>query len=124
MARKAKDEVVEAVKADELPEDLQPTQEQREADPMETDLSRPISSANPPPSKRPLREQVSPVSDGDRTLQRDEREFDEDLAKSEEEVREATRSAARKTRTTDVDAGVSNSSTPTASPSGRSSTTR
>lgn len=93
-----KDQTAKPVKADELPADLLPNEEaQREG----TDPTRPISSSNPPPSKQPLREQHSPVSDGEDTLQKDERVKDEDLEESEEQVRRNTNSDAKKTKVTD-----------------------
>ena len=94
---------VAPVEADALPADLQPdTNPEQDGEEVVTDWSKPISSANPPPSKRPLREQPSPVSDGDETLQKDERGVDGDLKESEEEVKDATNSKARTTRVTDV----------------------
>lgn len=94
-----KEPTAKPVKADELSEDLRPAQQD---EPREgTDPNRPISSSNPPPSKQPLREQHSPVTDGDDTMQKDEREVDEDLRESEQEVRRNTNSDSKKTKVTD-----------------------
>lgn len=98
--KKSKPEKDEAVKADPLPQDLQPKVVENEEG---TDWSQPISASNPPPSKRRLEEQHSPVTDGDRTLQKDSRKLDEELKKSEKEVAILTDSKEKRTRVTDAD---------------------
>lgn len=102
---KKKAETVEAVEADPIAPDMIPNDD-ADKDPNETDFSKPISASNPPPSKRPLREQTSPVSDGDKTLQKDERGVDEELEESEKEVARKTGSTGRRTRVTDTGADV------------------
>lgn len=100
---KKKAETVESVEADPIAPDMIPNDSERE-DPTQTDFSRPISAANPPPSKRPLREQASPVSDDD-VLQKDERVLDAEQRDAEEAVRIKTGSDAKKTRVTDAGRG-------------------
>lgn len=113
MPRKKAD-TVEAVEADNVEENRKEAVDQpfdEEGRPIvETDWSKPISASNPPPSKRPLREQGSPVADGD-VLQKDERFLDEELEESEAEVARKTNSTGRRTRTTDTGADVGGSNT-------------
>ena len=123
MARGKKADTVETVEADPIAPDMLPN-DGPDKDPRVTDFSKPISASNPPPSKRPLREQHSPVSDED-SLQVDERGLDEELEDSEQEVARKTGSNARKTRVTDTGADVGGDNTAASTPStGRSTTTR
>jgi hypothetical protein len=97
---------VEAVGAEEAKQKEKEVQFDDENRPIvETDWSLPISASNPPPSKRPLREQDSPVSDGN-TLQKDDRELDTELQQSEQDIKAKTNSAGKKTRITDTGADV------------------
>lgn len=102
---KKKAETVKPVEADPIAPDMIPNDD-ADKDPRETDWTKPISASNPPPSKRPLEEQPSPVTDGDNTLQQDERELDEELEESEKGVRSKTNSPARRARVTDTGADV------------------
>lgn len=129
MPKKAKQDKVTPVEADNAEEARNARDGQlfdEDGRPIvETDWSKPISASNPPPSKRPLAEQGSPVSDGD-TLQKDERGVDEELKESEEAVQEKTNSVGRRTRTTDTGADVggdaSDANNVSTTTSGRAST--
>lgn len=131
MPRKSKAETeVKPVEADPIAPDMIPNDQREGEEAFETDWSKPISSTNPPPSKRPLREQHSPVSDED-VLQKDQRDFDEELDESEKEVARKTGTTARRTRVTDVGADVGgdavdtinvSTSNPSAGSTGRGST--
>ena len=65
-----------------------------------TDKTKPISSSNPPESKRQDRVQDAPLSP-DIVLQNDERELDVDQKEKEEKVAEVTGSKAKRTKVTD-----------------------